>query len=121
VTVQEPHWEEILDEVEERYRPGIVRLRVEDREIRFENRHDESAFRLSRMRATAEGEFWRLEERVDDQVVRIGVGDDWRTALDRYDHAVRTGETVLGPDRRSWCWRGGASPCLVMRREATPR
>jgi len=87
----EPGWEEILDEVDTRYGPGIVGLRVEGSEIRFENRDDESVFRLFRTGATREGEFWRLEERLDEQVVRVAMGRDWRTALDRYDHAVRTG------------------------------
>ena len=72
----EPRWDEILDEIEERYGPGIVGLPVEDREIRFENRDDESAFRLSPMLATAQGELWRFEERVDEQVVRVGMADD---------------------------------------------
>ena len=70
-------------------------MRVEDREIRFENRDDESAFRLFPMLGTAQGELWRFEERVDEQVVRAGMADDWRTALDRYDHAVQTGESGL--------------------------
>jgi hypothetical protein len=92
----EPKWDEILDEIEERYAPGIVGLRLEGSEISFENRDDEAAFRLFRTPATGEGERWRLEERVDEQLVRVGVADDWRTALDRYDHAVRTGETGFG-------------------------
>jgi hypothetical protein len=35
-------------------------LSIEDREIRFENRDDESAFRLFPMLATAQGELWSL-------------------------------------------------------------
>jgi hypothetical protein len=92
----QPSWDEILDEVDERYAPGIVALRVEDGEVRFENRHDKSAFRLFLVHANREGELWRLEERVDEQVVRVGMAAGWRTALDTYDHAVRTGETGLG-------------------------
>jgi hypothetical protein len=44
MTVPAPRWDEILVEIEERYGSGIVGLRVEERQIRFENRDDESAF-----------------------------------------------------------------------------
>jgi hypothetical protein len=89
--VPEAEWDEILVEIEERYGPGITGLRVEEHEIRFENRDDEAAFRLFRTCAIGQGELWRFQERVDQRVVRVGMADDWRTALDRYDHAVRTG------------------------------
>ena len=59
----------------------------------MKNLHDESTFRL--MRAGADNGLWRFDERVDEQVVRVAVAYDWRTALDRYDQTVRTGETGL--------------------------
>ena len=71
-------------------------MRVEDGEIRFENRDDESTFRFEGL--GADDGLWRLEERVDEQVVRVGVGDDWRTAIAHYEAAVEAdGMCVQGP------------------------
>ena len=73
MTMPEPPWEEIVDEIEQRYGNGIVALRVEGRDVWFENRDDESAFRLFRTRASGQSELWHLEERVAGQVVRVGM------------------------------------------------
>jgi hypothetical protein len=97
MTMPAPRWHEILDEIEQRYGSGIVGLRAEEREIRFENRDDESAFRLFRTGPVAKGHVWRLEERVAGQVVRAGSGRSWWIALDRYDRAVESGEAEVGP------------------------
>jgi hypothetical protein len=90
----QPSWDEILDEIEARYGLGIAGSRVDDGEVRFENRDDESTFRFKG--PDADDGLWRLEEGVDEQVVRV-VGDDWRTAIAHYEAAVETGRTSVGP------------------------
>ena len=73
-------------------------MRVEGRDVWFENRDDESAFRLFRTRASGQSELWHLEERVAGQVVRVGMADDWRTALDRTNRRSRRERQNSGPD-----------------------
>jgi hypothetical protein len=98
MTVPDAEWDEILLEIEERYGSGVAGLRVEQDAVRFENRHDDSAFRLFCIGATVTGRSWRLEEPASGRVVRAGVGRTWRTALDDYDVGVRRGDTAAGSD-----------------------
>jgi hypothetical protein len=91
----EAGWDEIRSEIDERYGPGIVGLRVDGREVRFANRHDESTFRL--VGPDGDDGLWVFEERVHGDVIRAGLGRGRRTALANYETALETGRSRVGP------------------------